>query len=443
MAGLPETRYAKSGEVHIAYNVLGDGPVDLVQVPAFTSNIEVFFEEPRGARWMRRLASFSRLISFDKRGTGLSDRVCGTPTLEERMDDIRAVMAAVGSERAALIGYWEGGPLSALFAATHPDQVSALILYGTLARFTWAPDYPWAPTAEAHESLANYIVETWGQGMPARVLAPSLADDEAFRRFWGKLERHSSGPGQAGELWRMNMGLDVRPILSTIRVPTLVLHRSRDQAIPVQSGRYVASQIPGARFVELPGEDHLNYVGDLDAVADEIQEFLTGARAEPEADRVLATVLFTDIVESTRRASELGDHRWRQTLDVHDEIASGLVDRHGGRMVKSTGDGLLATFDGPARAIRCALQLRDEARSLGIEIRSGVHTGEVEIRGHDVGGIAVHIAARVAGSAQANEVLVSRTVVDLVAGSGMVFADRGSHALKGVPEEWRLFAAGP
>ena len=437
----PETRYAKSGEVSIAYQLVGEGRLDLVLVPGWVSHLDCAWEYPRFAEFGRRLASFSRAIFFDKRGSGLSDRISGVATLEERMDDVRAVLDAVGSKRAALLGVSEGGPMSVLFAATYPERTSALVLYGTMAKFTASADYPWGFPVETFEQLVGTLIESWGRPDSAVIplLAPTLAGDERFREFWARFERAAASPGAFAALMRMNAEIDVRHVLPTIRVPTLVLHRTGD-SISVDQGRYIAEQIPGAKYVELPGTDHLPAAGDFNALVDEIEEFLTGVRPVPESDRVLATVLFTDIVGSTERAATLGDRAWRALLDTHHGIVRRELERHRGREVGTAGDGFLATFDGPARAIRCAAAIRDGVRSLGIQIRAGLHTGECELMGDDVGGIAVHIGARVMATATPSEVLVSSTVKDLVAGSGLRFVDRGVHGLKGVPGEWRLFA---
>jgi len=420
--------------------VTGDGPVDLIQVPSFSSHLEVSFEHPLSVQWHQRLASFARVIDFDKRGAGLSDRPGGAPTLEERMDDVRAVMDAVGVQRAALLGYWDGGPMSALFAATYPERVSALILWGMMATFTRQPDYPWALSPADNEAFIAAIGQQWGTGVSAALVAPRHFNDPAFRKWWARLERNSVSPAGAAAIFRLNTAIDVRPILPTITVPTLVLHRRGDQAVPVESGRYVASQIPRSRFVELEGDSHLNFLDDADSVADEIEEFLTGVRPAREPERVLATVVLTDLVDSTSRALAMGDRRWRAVLDELDLDASREVASGRGRLVKSTGDGHLAIFDGPARAIRCGRALRDAVQQAGLDLRVGIHTGEVERRGDDVAGVAVHLAQRVSALAHPGEVLVSRTVVDLVAGSEIEFDDRGEHELKGVPGRWRLFA---
>jgi class 3 adenylate cyclase len=435
----PETKYTKSGEVSIAYQVVGDGPRDLVYIPEAWTPLEWQWEEPAYERFLRRLASFSRLILFDKRGTGLSDRVPGA-TLEERMDDMRAVMDAVGSKRAALWGICEGGPMALLFAATYPERTSALVLYGTFARFRQDSDYPWGFTTEVLDGFRRSVDDSWGTGQSLTVFAPSLAHDARFRQGWGRCERLGASPGSVCALMRMDAEIDVRDILPSVRVPTLVIHRTGDRLTPVGGAKYTAGRIPGARFVELPGDDHL-LVGDQDAILAEIEEFLTGVRPSPEPDRVLATVLFMDIVGSTERAVELGDRRWHELLERYYALVRTELTRFRGREIDTAGDGVFATFDGPARAVRCACAIRREAvTSLGLDIRAGLHTGECEVMASKIGGIAVHIGARVAAHAEPGEVVVSSMVKDLVAGSGLRFADRGVHVLKGVPGEWRLFA---
>lgn len=439
---VPVTRYAKSGDIHIAYQVIGDGPRDLVIVPGFVTHIEHLWEEPLAERFYNRLGSFARVILFDKRGTGLSDRVAvqDLPTLEERMDDVRAVMDAVGSERAALLSISEGGAMCLLFAATYPERTHALVLCGSYARRSWAPDYPWGDTAEMNQKGLDGVESGWGGPVWIEKRAPSLADDARFRQWYAMQYRLGASPGAALALLKMNVDIDVRDILPTIRVPTLILHRRDDRTIDVEHGRYLASHIPGAKYVELDGMDHIPFVGDADRVIQEIQEFLTGARPASEPDRMLATILFTDIVGSTERAAAIGDHRFRDLLEQHHAIVRREFVRYRGNEVETTGDGFLATFDGPARGIRCALAAGDAVRQLGIEIRAGLHTGEVEVIDNQVGGLAVHIGARVAALAGPSQVLVSGTVKDLVVGSGIRFADRGSHLLKGVPGEWHLFA---
>jgi len=423
---------------------VGGGPIDLVYVPGWVSNLETAWEDPPVARFLQRLSSFSRLILFDKRGTGLSDRVPVNelPTLEERMDDVRAVMDAAGSERAALFGASEGGVLCALFAATHPARTSALIVYGSYAKGLADSEYPWALAGpEAADEFLGSLAEVWNDaGGLLHIWAPSVADDERARDLWGRYLRSGASPSAAVSLTRMNLEIDIRHVLPVIRVPTLMLHRTDDRLVSVEAGRHMAALVPGAKYVELPGEDHLWFHGDSDAIVDEIEEFITGARSVQEPDRVLATVMFTDVVDSTKRAAEIGDRRWRELIESHDALVRRQLERFRGREVKTIGDGFLATFDGPARAIHCASSALDAVRDLGIEIRAGLHTGECELMGEDVGGIAVNIGARVAAKAQPGEVLVSRTVTDLVAGSGIHFADRGPHTLKGVPGEWHLFA---
>ncbi|MBD0329870.1 MAG: adenylate/guanylate cyclase domain-containing protein [Thermoleophilia bacterium] len=436
----PETRYARSGEVNIAYQVVGEGPFDLVYVPGWVSNVELMWEEPAHAHLLRRLASFSRLILFDKRGTGLSDPVPldRLPTLEQRMDDVRAVMDAAGSERAAIFGSSEGGLMSVLFAATYPERTLALVALAIYAKRLWSPDYPWAPTPEARAAEIESVERTWGGEMDISDLAPSA--DEAFKRRAVAYLRRSASPGAAVALLRMNSQIDVRDVLPTIRIPTLVLHRSADRDVDIEEGRWIAAQIPGARFVELPGDEHLIWAGDVDGVVDEVEEFLTGVRPVHESDRVLATLLFADIVGSTERAAALGDRRWRDLLADHHATLRRELERFRGRLVDTAGDGFLAAFDGPARAVRCAVEVARRTRELGLELRSGVHTGEVELAGDAMRGIAVHVGARVAALAQPGDVLVSSTVRDLVAGSGLAFEPRGEHELKGVPGTWAVHA---
>jgi pimeloyl-ACP methyl ester carboxylesterase len=441
----PQTRYARSGDVNVAYQVVGNGPFDLVYVHGWVSNVDLMWDEPSYARFLERLASFSRLILFDKRGTGLSDPVASgePPTLEQRMDDVRAVMDAAGSERAALLGHSEGGNMSVLFAATYPERTAALVLVGCYAKRIRSDDYPWAPAWDDRLREIEETERTWVDPALVGSLAPSRADDPAFVTWMSRYLRGSASPRGAAELLRMNTMIDVRDVLPTIRVPTLLLYRTDDRDVQVDEGRYIASSIPGSRLVELPGADHLMWAGDADALLDEIEGFLTGVRRGPEPDRVLATVLFTDIVGSTERAVAMGDRPWRELLDRHHGVVRRALERWRGREVDTAGDGFLAVFDGPARAVRCAEAIAAAVLPLGLEVRAGVHTGEVELRNDGVAGIAVHIGARISGLAGPGEVLVSRTVVDLVAGSGLVFSDRGEYELKGVPGTWQVFAAEP
>jgi class 3 adenylate cyclase len=439
---MAETRYAKSGDVNIAYQVVGEGKLDLVCVLGWISNVELAWEEPNLARFLTRLSSFARLILFDKRGTGLSDRVSLSelPTLEMRMDDVRAVMDAAESDRAALFGVSEGGPMCLLFAATYPERTVALVTCGTYVKRIWSPDYPWAPTPEERQRFYDAIEHEWGQELGLDTLAPSMQDDPAIRRWLETYVRRSASPGAALALAKMNTQIDVRHVLSAVKVPALIMHRTGDRDSNVEEGRYIAERIPGARFVELEGADHLPWIGDQDSVLDEIGEFLTGVRPIHEPDRILATVLFTDIVGSTERAAALGDRAWRDLLERHHEVVRRQLERFRGREIDTAGDGFLAAFDGPARAIRSACAIRDAVRELGLELRAGLHTGECEVLGEKLAGVAVHTGARVAGWAGPGEVLVSSTVKDLVAGSGIEFEDRGITELKGVPGPWRLFA---
>lgn len=437
----PVTRYAMSGDLHIAYQTFGDGPFDLVYAPGFISHVEMNWELPYWANIFRRLAHFCRVIVFDKRGTGLSDRVGGWPTLDERMDDVRAVMDAAGSERAALIGISEGGPMCMVFAALYPERASALVLRGTGPRFATGPGWPWGWTEEAVVPQLDLAEDNWGTGTVLPYFIQGISDDERAQEESGRFERFAASPGAARQLLEMNLKLDIRPVLSSISAPTLVIHRSGDYIVPVEAGRYTAERIPNAMFVELPGDFHLSArPGVEDEAMDLVEQFLTGSRGDHDIDRVLATVLFTDIVNSTERASALGDHAWRDLLDRHDTLTRKEIERFSGREIKSLGDGFLAAFDGPGRALRCARTITDEARRIGIEVRCGLHSGECEVRGDDLAGIAVHIGARIGGLAQPGEVLVSMTVKDLVIGSGFEFRDRGMHTLKGVPEQWKLYS---
>lgn len=437
---IPETRYAKSGQTHIAYQVAGDGPIDLVFLPGLFSQVEVPWEEPGYARFLNRLSSFSRLIPIDARGTGLSDRAPVLPPMEEQVDDVMAVLDAVGSSSAALLGLSQAGPMAVLFAASHPDRTRALVLYAAYASPRQREDYPWGRSPQWMDDYDHLIDEKWGSGLFLSQVAPSRLEDHAFRQWWGRLERLSYGPGNALAYFRMNAQIDVRPILPTIRVPTLVLQRKDDVYRNPGHASYLAEHIPGAKLVILPGSDHLPYVGDSDVIVDEVQEFLTGVRPAPHHDRVLATVLFTDIVGSTEQVGSLGDAAWTEVLQRHHAAIRKELVRFRGHEIDTAGDGFLATFDGPARAVRCAQAIVETALPIGVRVRAGVHTGEVELAGESVRGIAVHIGSRVASLAGSSEVLVSRTVRDLVAGSGIEFDDRGVHVLKGIPGEWPLFA---
>jgi pimeloyl-ACP methyl ester carboxylesterase/class 3 adenylate cyclase len=437
-----DTRYARSGELWIAYQVIGDGPFDLLFAPGYLSHLEQNWTWPAYAAMLERMASFSRLILFDRRGTGLSDRPLELGSFEEMTDDITAVLDAAGSERAALFGGAEGGPMCALYAASFPERTSALVLGASYARRTWAPDYPWGIPEEAQQRILAGYETRWGsRDFGIRALAPSLAEDERFTRWYAEACRFAGTPASARAWFQATMEIDVRDVLPAIRVPTLILHRTDDRAVPVEASRYLAEHIPDARLVERPGVDHFPFVGDYETLVDEIEEFLTGTRRAREPDRVLATVLFTDIVGSTERAAELGDSTWRSLLDEHHRLVRAELSRQRGKEIRISGDGFLATFDGPARAIRCALAIRDGVRGLGLEVRAGLHTGEVELAETGVEGIAVHIGARIADLAGAGEVLTSSTVKDLVVGSGVEFSDRGAHVLKGVPGEWRVYGA--
>jgi len=441
MTSVPLTKYAKCGDISIAYQVAGDAPLDLIIVPGGVSNIEVFWELPDFAAWIMRLASFCRVILFDKRGFGTSDRDVDS-TLEERMEDIHAVLDAVGSSRAAVYGLSEGGALAMLFAATYRERVHALVLDASFARATAAPDYPEGVEQQrVFEAMRKTINDTWGEGASIDFFAPSIKNIPAARQFMAKMERATASPRMARKMWDWMWELDVRPVARALRVPTLVLHRTGDHAVLVSNGRWLAGNIPDARLFEQPGIDHIPWRSNVAAdLVEEVRHFLTGSRGPVESNRVLATVLFTDIVGSTEKAVALGDHRWRDLLDNHHAVVRDNLARFRGHEIKTTGDGILATFDGPARGVRCACAIADEIKPLGIEVRAGLHTGECEMIDDDVGGIAVHIGARVAALAGASEVLVSNTVKDLVAGSGLRFADRGNQSLKGVPGEWHIYA---
>lgn len=433
--------YATNGDVHIAYRVheSPNAQLDLLFVPIWTSNLDMYDSWPPVARSLEALTRFARVIVVDRRGTGLSDRTHGIATLEEGMDDLLAVLDDLGSEKIAVTGFNESGSLCALLAATHPDRISALILYGSYAATVRQDDYPWAPTPEERNHQIEMMIQVWGQEDFAFILNPKSHDDPGFREWSAKWQRNSVSRDALPAAYDVLARTDVRQVLPLIRVPSLVLHRKDDQLVTVENGRYLAAKIPGAKYVELEGEDHIPFLGDWETIVDEIEEFLTGSRSEREPDRVLATILFTDIVGSSQKASELGDHRWKELLDRHDSIIQTELARANGRLIKTVGDGALATFDGPARAIRCACRIRERVEGLGLETRAGLHTGEVEIRGDDVGGIAVHVGARVAERAAPGELLVSSTVPSLVAGSGIDFEDAGEVELRGVPGRWRLY----
>jgi class 3 adenylate cyclase len=437
--------YAKTGKANIAYQVLGRGPLDVVFVPGHISNLECGWDLC-WAPITNHLASFARVILFDKRGTGLSDRVSESelPTLEERMDEVRAVMDAVGSARASIVGVSEGGPMALLFAATYPRRTAALVLYASFARWTWAPDYPWGIKPDEQELIVNLVETHWGSAVGLPVVCPSAAGNPTFQEQYGRFERMAVSPAGAAALMRMAFAIDTRPVLPSVRVPTLVLHRTGDRAVSIEHGRFLAEQIPGSRFVALAGDDHDPVtVQQAHEIADEIQHFLTGVRSAANAERVLKTLLFTDIVGSTHLAETLGDSSWRELLEKHHMLVRRDILRFGGQEVQTTGDGFFAAFDGPARAIQCAAAIRSALMEIGVRIRVGIHTGECEQSHDNLAGIAVHVAARIAASAAPDEILVSSTVKDLVAGSGIQFLDRGRHALKGVGSELQLWCASP
>jgi pimeloyl-ACP methyl ester carboxylesterase len=439
---MPETRYAKTEDgVHVAYQIVGDGPPHVVYANSFMGHIEVSWEYAPAVRFYERMAAFSRLVPFDRRGTGLSDPIVGRFTMEDRIADIQAVMDAVGLDQAVLLGSSEGAAACAYFAALYPERVSALIFYAPAVVAMADDECPWAWKESRWARFFEALDNTWATGAGLEAVNPSLADDPDARAWYARYFRLSASPALVRTLMQHNRDSDIRPVLPTIGVPTLVMHRSDERWLSVESGRYAARQIPGARLVELPGTDHYIWEQNADAVAEEIEEFLTGVRKGGAPARSLKTLVFTDIVGSTEQARQRGDERWRQLLDRQDAAAHRQIARFDGRFVKNTGDGVLAAFDGPAQAIRCALAMREAMRGLGLEVRVGVHTGEVEHRGDDVGGIAVHVAARVTAAAGAGDVLVSRTVADLIAGSEVQLADRGEHELKGIPDRWRLFAA--
>jgi pimeloyl-ACP methyl ester carboxylesterase/class 3 adenylate cyclase len=437
----PETRYARCGDDHIAYQTVGDGDRDIVFMSAWFSHVDGRWEEPRFAGMLRRLATMGRLIVFDKRGSGASDPLQVTdPTWEDWADDIRAVMDAAGSQRAVVIGVGDSGPLACLFAATQPQRVQSLVLVNTGAKLMRGPDYPWGLTPDEVEAFLKRTKQTWGTGGVADAFSPSVADDERYKEWWARYQRMSASPGRSTAMAKLVFGVDVRHVLSTIHVPTLVLHRKDFRFFPIEQGRYLGDHIAGAKFVELSGVDGFVYLGDTDGLLSEIEEFVTGTRRAQDVDRVLATVLLTDMVGSTDKAAQLGDHKWREVLDTHDEIVRAQLASFRGRLHRATGDGVLATFDGPARGIRCALAIRDRLRAAGIDIRSGLHAGEIELRGDEIGGIAVHIAARIEAEAASGEILCSSTVKELVTGSDLSFVDRGRKQLKGVPQDWQIYS---
>jgi class 3 adenylate cyclase len=437
---MPSTKYAKNGDVHLAYQTIGSAGRDLVYLAGQFSHLELHWDQPLYESYLRRLSSFTRLITLDMRGVGLSDRAARLPLLEDQMEDLSAVLDRVGSNRAALFGASQAGPMAILYAATFPQRVDALILYAVYASSQRRDDYPWGRDPGWVDQFLAQLDYEWGQGSFLEQMAPSLVGDSGFEKWWGRLERFSSAPGNALAYAKTHVEDDVREVLEAVSVPTLVIQRKGDIYRPAGQARYIADRIPSAEYVELEGKDHLPYAGDQDAVVDVVEEFLTGVKSQPETNRVLATVLFTDIVGSTERAAEMGDSRWHDLLEKHKRVSAQVVAHHRGKLIDTAGDGMLATFDGPARAIRCAESVRQEVSSLGMSVRVGIHTGEVETGPDGVSGIGVHIGARVAALAEAEEILVSRTVKDLVAGSGYDFADRGLYELKGVPDTWQIYA---
>jgi pimeloyl-ACP methyl ester carboxylesterase len=436
----PRTQYAKSGSINVAYQTFGEGPATIVYAPGWISHVEVMWEDPHWSQFMDRLASFARVILFDKRGTGASDRDVGYPTLDDRMDDIRAVMDAAGAERAALFGSSEGGNMACMFAAAHAERVTHLILFGVFAKRIWSPDYPWAPKPEVRQAWIDSIERNWGQAPDLNELAPSRAGDRAFADWFGRLERMAASPGAARTLAQLNTQIDVRGVLPAISVPTLVLHRRGDRDANVEEGRYIASRIPGARFVELAGADHVAWTGGVEDVAGEIEEFVTGVRGGPTADVTLATILCTDIVGSTAKRAAMGDAAWRVVISQHDAAVRAILRRLQGGEINTTGDGFLASFSSPGRAIHAAFEISDAARALGLPIRAGLHTGECRREAGSVSGIAIDIAVRIASLAGADEIFASRTVRDLTIGAGFAFTDRGEHELKGAPGAWQVLA---
>jgi class 3 adenylate cyclase len=437
----PETNYARLGDLHLAYQVLGEGPPDILMLDQWSSHVEAQWDVLPLATFRERLASFGRLIMFDKRGAGLSDPVPTStlPTLEQWIDDASTVLDAAGSERAVVIANLGGGLLGTTFAAVHPERVASLILVDCWARYLEADDYPIGGPPEGVDGATEEVEAGAGHGLMIDLFAPSYAHDEPVRRAWARYERQAASPGMMKAVVRLMYQSDVRSVLPAIRVPTLVIQHASAKRFGPPFGRFLAEHIEGARYVELPGADSMIWAGDQSATLDEIEDFVTGIRPTPEPTRVLATVMFTDIVGSTTRASELGDARWRRLLEEHNHVIRRQLERFGGREIKTVGDGILATFDGPARAVRCAAAIRDGVGELGLQVRAGLHTGEIELEGDDIAGLAVHICARISALASGGEILVSSTVKDLVTGSGLAFEERGSHELKGVPGEWRIF----
>jgi pimeloyl-ACP methyl ester carboxylesterase len=436
----PETRYARCGDTSIAYQVIGNGPIDLLYAPGWLSNIEYAWESPEYARFLRALGRFSRLIFFDKRGTGMSDRDVGYPTLEQRTEDIKAVLDAVGCEQAALMGVSEGGNMASFFAATHPERVSALVLYGCFARRAWAPDYPWGATRERFEEFVTSLLSNWGQPFNLDEGAPSVAGNPSVQNWFATYLRFGASPSAAERITRLNYEVDIREILPAIQAPTLVLHREGDRWTAADEGRFLAERIPHAEFRLLPGNDHIVWYGDQDRLVGEVEEFLTGRRTSAKAGRALLTVLMTDIVGSTGVLSALGDDRWRMVLEHLDANVSRHVTGFGGQQIKHTGDGYLLAFTGPSSAIECAQALEREAKALGLELRVGIHTGECERRGGDLSGLAVHLAARIMAESDPGTILVSRTVKDLAVGSGLTFRSVGRRKMKGIPDSWEIYA---
>ena len=440
----PNIEYARSGDINIAYTTLGQGDRDLLFLSPWVSNLDVVLESPSVERGFDTLSNIGRMILFDRRGTGLSDRLCGIGTLEEGMDDALAVLDAVGTEKVALMAVHEAGGLAMLLAATHPERVSGLVLYGSFASTTWHEDYPWGQKPEEREVQIEYVTSTWGKpdGIAALV-DPKAAQDDHFKQWWAKWQRNSLSPDAIRSGFEILAQTDVRSVLPAIKVPTLILHRSGSPAVPIENAYYLNEHIPGSKLVELEGDEFLPFLGDSQAIVDEVEEFLTGSRTPRDSERILSTLLFADIVDSTSAATQMGDQRWKTLLDGVDSTVGRQIEWHGGRLIKRLGDGYLATFDRPAQAVRAAARICREAKSHGVEFRCGLHTGEIELRGDDIGGIAVHIAARIVAAAGPQEILVSGALPPLVAGSGINFEDKGSHELKGVEGTWTLHAVTP